>query len=334
MRILFMLGLLSAVLVCPAVGQQILSDAFDSYDRGRWITASSAAAGSSVSVSQGKLHVTMAAGTDGKRGISALLGSFVSGDFEIRVDYSLATWPSSHSSRVCIGAGDPRSGASVGCLQNKSKRALYAHFGTRLLSTLTSVASGSLRMVRKGSTYYGYWGGTSGWVLIGSAASGPVSTVWVTLTVHTEFKSPANVTATFDNFSLTAAKIAPTLTGSGVPRPGSTVGLELDAFFEANHWYQLATSFGTGPITLPIYNATLELGLSPDALFWLSAGGSLPSVFLNYSGLLSKQGTATAGIKLPGEPGLIGLRIRTAYLTHWAGRITRVSNTYAFTIVK
>ncbi|MBN2491061.1 MAG: hypothetical protein JXQ29_09445 [Planctomycetes bacterium] len=101
------------------------------------------------------------------------------------------------------------------------------------------------------------------------------------------------------------------LTITGSPRPGGKLTLDLLSGGDAGLPYQLGSSFGLGPIVL----GPRQIDLSPDVLLALSVGNSLPSVFVNYSGVLDTSGTAKAGISLPAVPALVGISIYTAFVT-------------------
>jgi len=123
------------------------------------------------------------------------------------------------------------------------------------------------------------------------------------------------------------------LIGAGAPRPGEAVGLNLTAVRSRGLGYRLASSLGTGPIQI----ANRQIGLSPDWLFLVSAGGVLPSIFASYAGTMDQQGTARATINIPNDSKLIGARIHTAYVTLDAAApfgIRSISNTVSFSIAK
>jgi hypothetical protein len=124
------------------------------------------------------------------------------------------------------------------------------------------------------------------------------------------------------------------LTGSGTGKIGTTVNLFLDAGTgDASLPYQLASSFGAGPIPID----TRLLGLTYDSLLVISVNGLLPTIFQNYSGFLDASGKATAAINIPNIAALDQIRIYTAFVTIKAGEpssIKTISNTFVFTIVQ
>jgi len=123
------------------------------------------------------------------------------------------------------------------------------------------------------------------------------------------------------------------LTGSGDPRPGGTVSLSLSAYESAGLAYQLGTSFGTGPIPIDIR----RLDLSADNLLVLTTSGAWPSVFSGYRGMMDAKGESRAAIHIPSAPGLIGVRLHTAFVTldpQAPSGIKAISNTLSFSITK
>ena len=124
------------------------------------------------------------------------------------------------------------------------------------------------------------------------------------------------------------------LTGSGTGKIGTTVNLFLDAGVgDASLPYQLASSFGAGPIPID----TRLLGLTYDSLLVISVNNWLPTIFQNYSGFLDASGKATAAINIPSIAALDQIRIYTAFVTIKAGApssIQTISNTFVFTIIQ
>jgi len=121
------------------------------------------------------------------------------------------------------------------------------------------------------------------------------------------------------------------LTGSGTPRPGNTIDLDILAPADAGLPYQLATSLSTGPIVL----GNRQIGLGPDDLLVVSIFGYLPSVFVNYAAILDANGKAKAKINLLNSPALVGLRLHSAFVTLHPSSpfgIRSISNTFSFSV--
>ena len=123
------------------------------------------------------------------------------------------------------------------------------------------------------------------------------------------------------------------IVGSGSPSIGNVVTLLLRAPADGGLPYQVGTSLGTGPIPID----TRQLGLSLDDLLLVTVRGLLPAVFQQYSGLLDATGRGTAKIAIPGNPGLVGVRLHSAFVTLDASapsNIKSISNTFSFTVRK
>jgi len=123
------------------------------------------------------------------------------------------------------------------------------------------------------------------------------------------------------------------IVATGSPRPGNTVTFLLVATGDPGRAYQVGSSLGIGPI--PIGNRAL--GLSPDAMLFLSVSGVLPQVFSAYVGFIAKTGQAQAAINLPNAPSLVGLRIHSAFVTLDALApfgLRSISNTASFTVLR
>ena len=123
------------------------------------------------------------------------------------------------------------------------------------------------------------------------------------------------------------------LTGGGLPRPGGRVTLTLRAYEDPSYPYQLGSSFGTGPIPI----GPRRLCLDPDMLLVVSSSGQWPGIFEGYRGILDAQGHASAAIRIPDNPALVGLRIHTAFVTldpRLSSGIRSISNTFSFSIMK
>jgi len=111
-------------------------------------------------------------------------------------------------------------------------------------------------------------------------------------------------------FKIRFTKADVAITG-GSPTPGGTVNLLFDASSDPTLAYFGASSLGIGPTPLGCW----ILPLTVDGLFLLSSSGSLPTIFVNYQGVLNAAGQATPLINLPPIPSLTGLVIVTAFVT-------------------
>lgn len=127
------------------------------------------------------------------------------------------------------------------------------------------------------------------------------------------------------------AYVETVITLSGSTGPGGTVDLDLLSPRDAGRPYQAASSLGTGPIPID----TRLLNLSVDDLLVITVNGLLPSIFVNYTGILDASGKAKAQIKIPNVPVLKGLRIHSAFITlnpAAPSGVSNISNTATLTI--
>ena len=121
--------------------------------------------------------------------------------------------------------------------------------------------------------------------------------------------------------------------GSGSPRIGGVINLDLFASGDAGLFYQVGSSLGTGPIPI----GKRQLRLSPDDLLVVTANNYWPWVFFGYRGSIDKNGQATAKINIPNTPLLIGVRPHTAFVTLDPAApfgIKSISDTFSFSITK
>jgi len=150
------------------------------------------------------------------------------------------------------------------------------------------------------------------------------------------FPDPYSATMGYGPYTSGAIRVRLTyvetvITLSGTTSPGGTVDLDLMSAVDPNRPYQAASSLGTGPIPID----TRVLNLSPDDLMVVSVNGYLPSVFLNYTGVLDASGKAKAQIKIPNLPALKGVRIHSAFITlnpAAPSGVSSISNTATFSI--
>jgi len=96
--------------------------------------------------------------------------------------------------------------------------------------------------------------------------------------------------------------------------------------------YQIASSLGDGPTWIGVRT----LGLSVDGLFLLLVSRALPRVFSGYADVLDWKGRAQASIRIPNHSSLLGLLVRSAFVTLHASApdgVYSISDPVAFQIV-
>lgn len=98
---------------------------------------------------------------------------------------------------------------------------------------------------------------------------------------------------------------------TATPAPGGTVKYSLQSDLDNGLLYQLALSFGNGPI--PIDNRQIEL--SPDGLFFITVQNFVPALLSGSSGTLDAKGMASAALNIPNIAVLKGSKISAAFVT-------------------
>ncbi len=153
---------------------------------------------SSVVWDSGRVLMTQGASYGGdSRGANLVFNFPVSGDFTVRIGYTLVNWPTDSlersGMRTNFGAVERISDSRFG-----GERYGTDYSGS-ISTTPTADLSGTLQLVRTGTTLAGhYWNGT-GWTLIGTspyAASGDMNlelSIW-------PWTGTAGVQVAFDNF--------------------------------------------------------------------------------------------------------------------------------------
>ena len=118
------------------------------------------------------------------------------------------------------------------------------------------------------------------------------------------------------------------------PAVGTAFAMQLESPLDPGKPYRMGTSMDRGPT--PIGNRK-SIGLTLDPLLVASVTNTLPGVFVNYSGVLSASGRATARIVLPPINALVGVMIYNAFLVIDVGQpggIGSVSTTLPVSITR
>jgi hypothetical protein len=114
------------------------------------------------------------------------------------------------------------------------------------------------------------------------------------------------------NVDIGADELCVMLCLAGTFQINTTVTLNLHVAADAGLTYQLGSALSDTP-GIPIDTRLLKL--YPDALFFVTVGNLLPSVFQNYAGWLDTSGKATASIQILNDPAIVGVDIYTAFVT-------------------
>jgi hypothetical protein len=188
-------------------------------DLNRWfMTIGPENAGSIIEVNQ-QLEMSKTVSGYGYLGLSTVCQ--VSGDFDVRVDFRLLTWPAQNFHSIRLVARDLPQGdiGLVGVYRNSYNDELYQF---RTADGLTGEVfradfAGRLRLQRTGSTIEAsYWDGVE-FVLLGSAPTTDAATAFVIDFASPEPTAPASVTVAFDNFRIKAG--TPVCPDIAIPSP-------------------------------------------------------------------------------------------------------------------
>ncbi len=162
-----------------------------------------------------RLEFFMPANASGGEFGARLISRFeLRGDFDIRVNFDLLTWPLYNGVRVAIGLTDANfddygmERSSLSAIEPLGAHEVYvADFGPFVLVP-TSDLSGSLRLVRSGSTQTGYFGSAGTWtpVLTDWAPSGDIA-IQLHAWSHDYAFRDWTVRAALDNFTVIAGEL-------------------------------------------------------------------------------------------------------------------------------
>ena len=166
--------------VARGVLGQPIRDGFDDATVAAWIWESRRkGSGPTVAESHGRLEISLpedSAGDPFSAGYKSVCR--IRGDFDVQVDYQLLEWPSENGVRVGLAAAAPEAGR-IGLVERISfgrsefsgspREAYLVHHGASVAGVVpTSDMSGTLRLLRSGSSVTGYYLSFGEWILLGS----------------------------------------------------------------------------------------------------------------------------------------------------------------------
>lgn len=131
----------------------------------------------------------------------------LTGDFDVRVDFSLLGWPSTgdYSARLSAPGLGGGPGGTIGISRSGGPNGVFRLVAQDRDATIpSSDLSGVLRLVRQGSTVYGYvmTSPQSGWTFVGNG-SVPTGQTFLAIDVGTsDVSAPGTARAAFDNFAI------------------------------------------------------------------------------------------------------------------------------------
>src|SRR5262245_24700964 len=136
---------------------------------------------SGVVVENGAVYVRSEPGGAGASGL--ITKCRLNADFDAQVDYRIVEWSTDNRHSVGLVADDIPSSVPGGLFSSggagvfrstalTTRQELYLLVtGSGNSQRATSDAAGTLRLVRRGNTVYGYYGAPVGWTLLGSGAA-------------------------------------------------------------------------------------------------------------------------------------------------------------------
>jgi hypothetical protein len=172
----------------------------NSLDCGRWdLTVVPAGVGTVKDINQEMQMTRITASSSSYQGLATRC--FVSGDFDVQVDYKLLNWPTQNFYTVRLGAQNLPQGnlGLVGVYRNSYLDENYQFRSQNpVIQTPTSDTSGTLGLKRTGSTVYGYTSNGT----IGSATTTTNATGFVIDFATPSATAPLDASIAFDNFKV------------------------------------------------------------------------------------------------------------------------------------
>jgi len=120
------------------------------------------------------------------------------------------------------------------------------------------------------------------------------------------------------------------MASTGLPKIGTTYPMGLSAVTDGGKAYMAAvTVSGVAPF---IGIGRRYVPLTPDSLFFVSVANVLPTVFVNFQGLMSASGTGQARLTIPNLAPLVGTQVDACFVTFDASGVSAISNPWGFRI--
>ena len=117
---------------------------------------------------------------------------------------------------------------------------------------------------------------------------------------------------------------------TGAPKIGTTYPLNLSAVTEGGQAYATALSMSG---LMPVLQFDRRfVPIAADSIFYLTLLNVLPTVFINFQGVLSASGTASAGVAIPNAVPLVGLQVDGCFVTYDGTGARAISNPWGFQI--
>lgn len=197
----------------------------------------------------------------------------VGGDFDVQVDYALLNWPAQSFSTVRLGAMDLDQGPTgiTGVYRNSFNIEDYQFRAVSgvVANVSRSDSTGRLKLVRGGSTIFGYYWNGAAFVLMGSAPTSTLPTRFLIDVANGGTSAPVGVQVAFDNFQVKSGTVtcpAPQWTLT----PQDVLRVKFRKVFtpptvNALGFTPGASGSGVSGSTTTLYNFASRLGRQSDA---------------------------------------------------------------------
>ena len=118
----------------------------------------------------------------------------------------------------------------------------------------------------------------------------------------------------------------------GAPKINTTYPLDLSAVTEGGQAYATALTV-SGLMPALQFNRRF-VPIAADSIFYLTVLNVLPTVFVNFQGVLNASGTVQAGVAIPNAAALVGLQVDGCFVTYDGSGARALSNPWGFQITK
>ena len=137
--------------------------------------------------------------------------------------------------------------------------------------------------------------------------------------------TPAVYTEYFEHFPVAS------MASVGTPKINTTYPLDMSAVTEGGQAYAAALSV-SGLMPLLQFDRRF-VPIAADSIFYLTVLNVLPTVFVNFQGVLNASGTVQAGVAIPNAAALVGLQVDGCFVTYDGTGARAISNPWGFQVL-
>jgi hypothetical protein len=120
------------------------------------------------------------------------------------------------------------------------------------------------------------------------------------------------------------------MSSTGTPKIGTTYAMALSAVTDGGKAYvAAATVSGLSPM---LQVDRRYIPLAADTIFFLCVANAVPSLFIDFHGVLSATGTGQAKVAIPNLAPLVGVDVDACFVTYDLSGVGAVSNPWGFQI--